>query len=190
MNKGRMLANLIIIAIIILSIYLVVSGVFDRATTGGLVIKTSDPTATIAISQTNHDSQYLGLQSVKVRLAPGSYLVSAADQQQTAWANVTIQKGQTVSKYLNISQLVSKAKITNKLVEKLPYVGPAMEYTISYYLQFSGGHTSPVFTISYSSPSAKQAAIAWLEYYGYNPINLPLVYVSIPAPPAGANAFE
>ncbi|MEI9913492.1 MAG: hypothetical protein WDN66_00535 [Candidatus Saccharibacteria bacterium] len=190
MNRRRTFTILITLVVIAIAVYMVVSALSIKNSTGVLDINSSDPSATIAISANNSQSQYLGLNSVSVRLKPGAYLISAVDQSNTVTSAVTVSKGQTTTKNLNINEVKKTNSKNNSLLSKLPFTGPVSEYTINYNLNYNGkGQFTPVIIIGSTSPQAKQAALSWFQYDKFNLNDYKVEYQSLNPLPASYNYF-
>ncbi len=180
----------VILLLVALVVYEALSALSITKSTGVLVVNTSNPSAIIEISQANTEAQYVGKDSVKLRLKPGSYLVSASNSGEQTSTAVQINKGQTNNQTLDINAVVAEAVTTNAVIGKLPVLGPGLEYTISYYLEYSNGQSKPVITISSGTAQAKSDALSWLAYQNVTPANYDIQYIATAPPAANGNDFE
>jgi len=189
MIKKYVFPTLIFIAVLMTALE-ILNSLQISSKTGILKVYSSDQAATLAISKSYGQAQYIGLDSAKVRLDPGTYLVSASVGSIREMSSVQIVKGQVVTKSFDMRTLTQQADKNNNLISKLPITGPASEYTIAYYLIFTGGQSSPVITISSYSDKGKQDALAWLGYYGFKPSDYQIIYITTTPPPVDANYFN
>jgi hypothetical protein len=189
MSAKRFLTILITLAVFAVAIYLIVSSILTTHSTGILDITTSDPNATLAVSSNNHQSQYLGLDHARVRLSPGTYLVSASSGSNIDMTSVSVKKQEITSTTLNINQVTASNNQYNQVIAKLPVTGPASEYTINYVLSYTNGQLLPILVISSTSEASKQAALGWFNYYHFNINNYRVEYRSLAPLPTSYNYF-
>lgn len=85
----------------LLAAYLLVSAVLIRQTTGVLQVKSGDSRALLSVTATSRQAQIIGTGSARVRLAPGTYQVSANHDGKQDTALVKITKKSVTSVTVN-----------------------------------------------------------------------------------------
>ncbi len=101
-NLNRIIVVLYI-AVIIFGVYQIISALGPYKTTGLLVIKTSNKSAQLSISEEDHQAALVGTGGAHLRLAPGQYQVAAIAGSQRTTAVVTVTKEHTSTVSLNLN---------------------------------------------------------------------------------------
>lgn len=102
-NSTKLLVYLILGISIIMSIYLVVSGLVAANTTGLLIVKTNSKSAVLSVSQADHKAAVIGVGSAKTHLEPGNYLLSAESEGNQTSEVIIISKKHTLTKNIKIT---------------------------------------------------------------------------------------
>jgi hypothetical protein len=175
LRKPKTLLSLICFAVILLSVFEFVSAIILTQTRGLLKVQSSDPSANLVISQVNTSSVPIGYGSKNVRLKPGKYQVLAKDNSYQVVSQVSVYKKRTTE--INL-KLVAAAGAPSSygLFSKLPFIGPASEYTITENKQAVGNTLGPVITISATDTQAQNLALQWITSEGYNPKSYMIQY--------------
>ncbi len=102
-NGGRQGRLLWVIGIIIsaLLIYLTTIDVLNYQKTGLVKVKSTNSNAILSVTQNNKEARLIGTGSARVRLNPGSYLISSAFHGRQSSAVIKVIKGQTTNMLLN-----------------------------------------------------------------------------------------
>ena len=166
----------------LLSAYIIIDSIYIAQTTGILVVNSKNPSATITVSQLNHQSANVGTGNARVRLTPGTYKVIASVNKAQAAQSITISKRGTSVVSLSptsagaIGQLPKKVVDSNALTQLLPYTGPSSEYKVSYTYEITGSSAQATIVITSPTEKGQQDALSWISKVGFTPSNLNIKY--------------
>ncbi len=122
------------------------------------------------VSVSKGQDQYVG-----IVLLPDS--ATTADWYQTHLSDQQLSQTITGKTADNVGQqLIQKAPI----IQHLPFIGPGMEYEISYGNQSGINTDQPIIYIQSPTTQGQQDALLWIKNQGYNPSSLDIVYNNQP----------
>ena len=99
----------------LVGLYIVVSAVITRQSTGLLTVTTPGKTTSISVSQLKSQAQIIGVGGAKIRLYPGTYQVSANNGTRQTTVLVTISKQHTATLNLNPTKKSKLPSVTGIL---------------------------------------------------------------------------
>jgi hypothetical protein len=115
-NSRKQLAillSLIAGIIVIVCVYQIARTIYISQTTGILKVSSSDNQAAVSVTQSDRQAAAIGVGSVGVHLAPGTYLVAVSDKGQQATSVVHVSKKSTTKLSLNPDQEVYLPSVLN-----------------------------------------------------------------------------
>ncbi len=180
-DNSRLPANvrrfiiLVVVAVIAFCVYQLSFTIYVLQTTGTLEVSSSNNSALISISQEDHEAKVIGTGAAKAHLKPGSYLVSASQNGYQTSTVATITTKQTTNISLKLAS-ASSSTTANKLLGKLPFLGPNAEYEITATILAENNSSGPVITITTATPQGKQDALQWIKDQGLNPTDFTIKY--------------
>jgi hypothetical protein len=109
-KRGLIVAG---IAVVGLCIYVLATSIMYARTTGTLHVNSSNPKATLSISQTNHQAELIGVGSATIHLSPGAYQVSANYGTGQTNATVLVNKKHTTTVFLELKSKPPLPSVAN-----------------------------------------------------------------------------
>lgn len=169
--------------VILLCIYQLALAVYVSQTTGTLLVNSPDTSITITISQKERQAISLtGKRTQRIRLKPGTYQIITSKDRNQSTSSVIIYNKQLVSFTAKApadkNKLSESSQQANKLIGLLPFTGPEFRYRVDYSYQFSSTQAEPTIIITAPTDQATQDALDWIKSQGYDPLVLPIKYVT------------